>query len=134
MTACGTQEKKPSQDVLLAKNAFGQMERLRLAYSARDMAALEHLCSEEAYASLSKGMREFRSVKLEFESRWVDIGTDGSIEVRVAWSGKWTLRGDDEAEVSDRGSAAFLFDGRQTKLVSIKGSSPFAGPSGTGMP
>ena len=133
LAACGTQEKKPSQDVLLAKNAFGQMERLRQAYSARDMAALEALCSEEAYASLKMGMREFRSVKLEFEYKWVDIKTDGTIEVQVAWTGKWTLQGDD-AVVSDRGWADFLLSGSKTKLISIKGSSPFAGPSGTGMP
>jgi hypothetical protein len=129
LSACESQEKKPSQDVLLTQRVFGQMERLRQAYAARDKAALDLICSEETYGSLIKGMSDFRSAKLEFEYKWVNIKADGSIEVRVAWSGKWTLAGE-EAGVSDSGSSVFVLGGGQMKLMDIRGASPFAVPSG----
>jgi len=129
-SACGTQEKRPSQDVLLAKDAFVLLDRLRNAYSARDMNALESLCTGDGYASLRRDIKEFRSVTLEFQNNWVNIKEDGTMEVQVAWSGKWTLSGEGPV-VSDRGKAVFVISGRVPKLLEIQGLSPFAGPSGT---
>jgi hypothetical protein len=131
--ACGTQEKKPSQDVLLAEGAFAQMERLRQAYSARDMSALQALCSGEAYESIRKGMKDFRSVELEFEPKWMNITAEGVLEVQVAWDGNWLIKGEDSG-VRDRGRAVFVLGGSRAGLMEIKGASPFEGPSGSGLP
>lgn len=133
-TACGTQEKRPSQDVLLAKDAFGHLERLRQAYSARDMAALEHLCSQSAYTALRQEMKEFKSVSLEFQNKWVDIKSDGTLEVQVAWMGEWFTGGENGSLISDSGRATFVLSGRALKLMGVHGSDPFAGPSGTDTP
>lgn len=127
LAACGSQEKKPTQDVLLAKRAFGHMERLRQAYSSRDMNGLKALSSKKAYASIAKRMKKFRSVKLEFVYDWVNIKANGTIEIQVGWTGNWSLAGEG-TEVARKGKAAFLLGGKPMRLNRIQGTSPFAAP------
>jgi len=127
LASCGSQEKKPTQDILLTERAFAHIERLRQAYVAGDMAGLEALCSDKAFKSMRKGMKKSRSVRLEFGYEWVRIRTDGIMEIQLGWKGSWSLAGKDK-EAAGKGTAVFSLGGRPMKLAGITGASPFAGP------
>ena len=132
LLACGSQEKRPSQDVLLAEQATKHIERLRSEYASMSMSGLEALCSAEAYEAIERdlGKNAHSPSTLEFVPEWVEISVDGTIEVRVGWSGTWTLSGGEEAR--DKGKAVFVLGGRPMRLQKLKGASPFAAPGAPG--
>ena len=129
LLACGSQEKRPSQDVLLAEQAAKHIERLRSEYASMSMSGLEALCSAEAYEAIESDLRRhgLSPVTIEFVPEWIEISVEGTISVRVGWSGTWKLSRGEEAR--DKGKAVFVLGGRPMRLQELKGMSPFAAPA-----
>lgn len=130
LVGCGTQAKRPSQDVLIAGQVLKHVERLRMAYSARDMVAMEALIMPEAFREIRYGVKQFSSVDITMEGQWIDIKEDGSIEVRISWAGRWHI--DRSLEATDKGVAVFVLSGSPLRLEKVRGLSPFAAPASTG--
>lgn len=132
LAGCGTQTKRPSQDVLIAEQAMKHVERLQAAYSARDLTGLETLCTPEAFSKIRFGIKPFSSVDIKMDSQWIDINTSGEVELRIAWAGRWHL--EKGLEATDNGTAVFIIAGSPLKLSKVRGSSPFDAPSGAARP
>ena len=130
MAGCSNQAKKPTQDVVMTQRAIAAIERIASAYSERQMAEIERLCSAEVYASIAAGMKEFKKAELDVSPDWVDIDDSGRVSVRAIWRGKWSLSGGG-TQITESDRAEFIFDSAdRMRLVMIKGASPFAAPYG----
>lgn len=127
LAACSKDAKKaPSEDALLAEEAFALAERLREDYTDRDFYGIKKLSTPAAYEAVMREVKEFRSVELEFQPRWVEIKQDGVVHLYVSWSGTWNTEGGTRTE--RKGMALFELRERPLKLSGIIRGSPFGQP------
>jgi len=125
LPACSKEVKEPSADVIAAEDAFAVAEGLREAYVARDFRDMAKYATEEAYEDITRNLKEFRSVELEFKPRWVEIKEDGDVHLYMAWKGTWTMK---DAGEERTGMALFELSGRPPKVSRILRQSPFSQP------
>ncbi len=126
LAACADEVKKPSEDALMAEEAFGVAEGMRRAYVEKNFRGMKKYSTEDAYAEIARDIKKFKNVELEFKPRWVEIKADGALHLYVSWNGSWTLGGGREEQ--RRGMALFELRGRPLKLAGIIRSSPFREP------
>jgi len=125
VAACSKKEVKvQTEDSKLALEAFKLAETLRQAYVAKDLKALEDNTTEHGLQDIQRQLKDFESVELDFQPRWVDIESD-SLVLNVSWKGTWQIRG---REQKDRGMAVFELTGHPLKLNKILRSNPFKNP------
>jgi hypothetical protein len=123
--ACGKDLKRPSEDTLLAREAFALAEEMRAAYTGHEFRRLKGFCTADGYEELLRNIKRFESVELEFAPRWVDIKRDGAVFLNVQWEGIWHVEGGTEEE---RGMAVFELVGRPLRLRKVHRANPFSQP------
>ncbi|KAF0184204.1 MAG: lipoprotein [Nitrospirae bacterium] len=125
VAACGKSEiKKPTADSLLATEAFVLAEKVRGAYVARDMSALQANTTPEGYKAITESMKLFDSATLEFNPLLFDI-REGKMTLFVSWTGVWKKRGQ---TFDERGLVVFGLKGRPLKVDTVQRASPFRYP------
>jgi hypothetical protein len=122
---CADEVKKPSEDSLIAQEAFALAEEMRRVYVAKNFWALKEYTLPETYGNVVRDIKKFRSVKLEFTPRWVEIKKDGAVYLYVAWQGTWDVESGAEQR---KGFALFDLRGRPLKLAEVVRGSPFSQP------
>lgn len=126
LSACAKEVRQPSEDSLMALEAFDLMDTIRQAYEVKGFKAMAKYCTEAGYKQISEGIKGFDSVELEFTPRWVDI-EGGVLRLKVSWEGKWEVKGETTKE---HGLAVFELKGEPFKLSRILRGSPFVYPAG----
>ncbi|HSW63033.1 MAG TPA: hypothetical protein VLH56_06980 [Dissulfurispiraceae bacterium] len=125
VAACGKKEvKKPTADSILATEAFALAEKVRAAYGARDMSALQENTTPEGYKAIAEQMKRFDSVTLEFKPLLFDI-RDGKMTLYVSWTGVWKKQGQ---TFDERGLVILGLKGRPLKVDDVQRASPFRYP------
>ncbi|MCE5195047.1 MAG: Tim44 domain-containing protein [Nitrospiraceae bacterium] len=124
LTACGSEVKKVTEESETAKEVFAVAETIKDAYLKRDLSTIEKNATKEGYREILGAIKHFDTAELTFENKWVDIDKS-SVTLRVAWSGKWTLR---KQEIEERGTAIFIFEPGSLKLRKILRVNPFRQP------
>jgi hypothetical protein len=125
LSGCAEEVKKPSEDSLIAQEAFALAEEMRRVYVAKNFWALNQYALPETYGNVVRDIKKFRSVKLEFTPRWVEIKKDGTVFLYVAWKGTWEMESGEEER---RGFALFDLRGRPLKLAGVLRGNPFKQP------
>lgn len=121
---CASDETKvPSPEVVIAQEAFNLAIEIRDAFIDKDSSDLKSLCSEAMYRKLADTMRAFRGLSLDFTKRWVDIDTDGTVHLYIAWQRKGEYDGKD---ASGAGMAVFVLKGSPFLLEDILRENPFS--------
>jgi hypothetical protein len=125
VAACAKKEVKvQSEDSKLAEEAFNLAENMRQAYVGKDFGKFELYTTEQGLRDVQRQLRDFESVELKFEPKWVEIDA-GNLVLNVAWEGTWVVRG---RERKDRGMAVFELTGRPLRLNRVLRSNPFKNP------
>jgi len=125
LASCGKKEVKPvSQESRTALEAFGLAEKIKTAFTERDLATLKSSSTEKGYADIMTNSKPFDTVSLNFTPRWVEI-EDNKILLNIAWKSTWNVSG---SSVEDEGMAVFVFEGRPLKLAGILRANPFVLP------
>jgi hypothetical protein len=135
LLSCEKEIKKPSEDTLLARQAFALAEGMRDAYVRKNFRAFRKYCTELGYEAVLKGIKKFSRVEIEFTPRWVDIEEDGTVYMNISWKGSWTMLN----RVEDlSGMAVFKLAGKPPRVEDIVRGNPFeqpaVAPADTGAP
>lgn len=126
LIACaGDSETPPSIDGELTQESVDLLEAVKNAYVSKNMSDMEQYCFPEAYASILRDLRKFKSASLTMEPRWVEIREGGAVFITMQWEGVWKL---DKSEEKRQGIALFELNGKPLKLKSIVRGSPFGQP------
>ena len=121
---CASDNKKPSDDSLMAAEAYDHINTVREAYESKNEYMLTHLVPELSRLIIRD--LTFEKAELSFKTRLVRI-TESSIVINLNWRGSWWVDGRDKIEHS--GVADFVIN-RQTMILShINGDSPFLTPA-----
>lgn len=121
---CASDETKvPSPEVVIAQEAFDLAIEIRDVFIDKDSSDLKSLCSEAMYRKLADTMKAFRGLSLDFTKRWVDIDTDGTVHLYIAWQRKGEYEGKD---ASGAGMAVFVLRGSPFLLEDILRENPFS--------
>lgn len=126
ITACASEERKPTQESVMAEQAMSIAEALRSAYASGNTSMMSDYCTAAGYDEIRRGLKPFSSVKLEFEPEWMDVDLDSTVKLRIKWKGTWKLENGKESQ--HEGRAVFVMQGQPLKLTSIKRSNPFDMP------
>ena len=121
---CATDNKKPSEDSLLATGAMDHINSVKEAYEGKDRSALEQLVPELAEGILKELV--FDTAELSFTNRLIRI-TGTSVVVNMNWRGSWLL--DQSRKIENRGAADFVLDRDTMSLSRIDGDNPFTIPA-----
>ncbi|MGE5893086.1 MAG: hypothetical protein ACM34I_03425 [bacterium] len=123
LIGCATGEKKePTPETIIAEKAFALSLEIRDAYTAQDLRKLRTLCSETLSNDLSLQREKYKSVKLDFTMRWVDIEQDGTVHLYVAWKRKALTT---VQATEDSGMGVFILKGDPLKADTILRDNPF---------
>lgn len=126
LASCASEERKPTQESVMAEQAMSVAEALRSAYVSGDFSSMSQYCTPAGHEEIRRGIRPFSSVKLEFEPEWMEVALEGAVKLRIKWKGTWKLEGGKQSQ--HEGRAVFVMEGQPLKLTSIKRSSPFDMP------
>lgn len=122
---CSKKALKPVPEGAVYYNkANAVIDALRKGYTKKDPGAIKAVSTEKGYAEIAPGLEKFDSVKLSFDTKWIDInGT--TMDVNVAWKGVWTKDGKKDSE---RGMGVFELTGTPPKFNGALNGSPFIYP------
>ena len=122
---CGKDNVKPSEDSLLATEAFKSINILEEAYEGKDSRTLQSRIAPHIARGILKDLY-FDSAELDLTPRMVKI-QENDLVVNINWKGSWQLP--DVAMLKSRGLADLILDRETMKLLEIKGDNPFSIPS-----
>ncbi|MBI4824541.1 MAG: hypothetical protein HY805_09990 [Nitrospirae bacterium] len=116
--------KPPSEDSLIAQEAFGLADSLRSLYEGKDFEGLKDYATEQGYNDIKKDLAEFKGVSLSFTPRLVEIKAE-AVYLNISWQASWSING----KVKEaKGMAVFELTGSPLKLNRIIRASPFKIP------
>lgn len=122
---CSGDNEKPSEDSLLAVEAFKNIDMLEAAYEGKDSRTLQSRIAPQIARGILKDLY-FKSADLELTVRMIKIeGSD--LVVNINWKGLWEFT--DSNDLKNRGVADMILDKDTMKLLKIKGDNPFSIPS-----
>lgn len=125
LSSCGKDAiKPPSEDSLIAKEAFALSESLRSLYEKKDFEGLKDYTTQQGYEEIKKDLMEFEGVSLTFTPRLVEIEAD-TVYLNISWHAIWRIKG---TLMEKRGMAVFELIGEPLKLNRIIRASPFKTP------
>jgi len=128
LVACSSDEKRgPSEDVVMTGDALELIDKARVAYINHDINGMQKYYTQDGYAAMVRDVKKFESVELTFTPRWVDIDTQGELQVQIAWEGTWNL-GEEIIEKRE-GIVTFIISKKPYLISGQKMTSPFAQPS-----
>ena len=122
---CGKDNIKPSEDSLLATEAFKSIDVLEEAYEGKDSRTLQSMIAPMIAREILKDLY-FDSAELNLTPRMVKI-QETALIVNINWKSSW--RFPDETRLENRGVADLILDRETMKLLEIKGDNPFSIPS-----
>ncbi|GBE41935.1 MAG TPA: hypothetical protein ENH45_01180 [Nitrospirae bacterium] len=122
---CGKDNVKPSEDSLLATEAFKNINILKEAYEGKSRRILQDRIAPHIASGILKDLY-FDSAELDLSPRMVKI-QETDLVVNINWKGLWQFP--DETRLENRGVADLIFDRKSMKLLEIKGDNPFSIPS-----
>lgn len=127
ISGCSRKEEvKPSDDSIITVNVLDRIERVRTAYEARSVAAVE----QQVEPNLLKDMENelfFESAHLVFPTPRLVRITDDQVRVLQNWQGEWVVSG---KTIKNRGVSTFVFQKDTMMLMRIEGDNPFFIPVG----
>ncbi len=88
------------------------------------METIRTLTTPDGYREILANIKTFDSSELTFTPKWIDI-KDDSLDVYIAWTGKWEL---EEDTFEERGLAVIMFRGNPPKVDQILRANPFSYP------
>ena len=122
---CGKGNVKPSEDSIMATEAFKNINILKEAYEGKSRKTLQ----DRIAPHIARGILEalyFDRAELDLRPRMVKI-QETDLVVNVIWKGSWHFP--DETRLENRGVADLILDRETMKLLEIKGDNPFSIPS-----
>lgn len=122
---CGKDNVKPSEDSLMATEAFKNINILKDAYESKNSQILQDRIAPHIARGILKALY-FDGVELDLKPRMVKIQKTDLV-VNINWKGSWQFP--DETRLENRGVADLIFDRETMKLLEIKGDNPFSIPS-----
>ncbi len=126
VASCGKGEvKKVSEDSKIATEAFSLAEKIREAYTKKDLSTIEKNSTREGFRTISSAFKTFDSVDLTFSPVWVEI-EDNVVHLNISWKGTWQKGG---KTMEERGMAVFVLKGRPLKVDNILRANPFRYPA-----
>jgi len=126
VSACSDPSKRQPVDSIIGQEITDILYTLQENYSAKHFSAMSQKCSPEVFDQITKGLKNFESVELEFTPSWIEISADASrVDALVKWDGTWVVDG---KEVKKQGSGLFVFEGKPYKVVSLERANPFSQP------
>lgn len=122
---CGKDNVKPSEDSLMATEAFNNIKILKDAYESKNSRILQNRIAPHIARGILKALY-FDEAELDLKPRMVKI-QETDLVVNISWKGSWQFP--DETRLENRGVADLIFDRETMKLLEIKGDNPFSIPS-----
>ncbi len=122
---CGKDNVKPSEDSLMATEAFKNINILKEAYEGKSRKILQDRIAPHIAREILKDLY-FDGAELDLRPRMVKI-QETDLVVNINWKGSWQLP--DVAMLKSRGLADLILDRETMKLLEIKGDNPFSIPS-----
>lgn len=123
--ACGKDNIQPSEDSLIATEAFRKIDILEKAYEERDREILRDRIIPRIARTITKDLY-FDNAELELRPRMVKI-RENEIIVNINWEGVWEFP--DDTRLENRGAADLILDRETMRVLEIRGDMPFAIPS-----
>jgi hypothetical protein len=124
--SCGkTEVKKISEESIIATEAFSTLERIKEAYTNRDIRSIEKFSTKDGFKKIVGSMKTFDSVELTLNPVLVEIENE-RVSVNVSWKGTWKKEG---KTIEERGMAVFILKDRPLKVDDILRSNPFIYPN-----
>ncbi|HWR90414.1 MAG TPA: hypothetical protein VN260_09145 [Dissulfurispiraceae bacterium] len=124
--SCGKKEVKKtvSEDSRVATEAMQVVEKLREAYTAKDLHAIERVTTRDGFNLIRGSIKNFDRVDLQFNPVLVEIES-GTANVNVSWKGTWSREG---KTTEERGMTVFVLKVRPLRVDNIMRSNPFSYP------
>jgi len=122
---CGKDNVKPSEDSLMATEAFKNINILKEAYEGKSRRILQDRITPHIARGILKDLY-FDGAELDLRPRMVKI-QETALLVNINWKGSWQFP--DETRLENRGVADLIFDRETMRLLEIKGDNPFSIPS-----
>lgn len=122
---CGKDNVKPSEDSILATEAFKNIDILKEAYEGKDRSVLQDRITPRIAREILKGLY-FDGAELELRPRMVKI-REKDLIVNINWKGLWKFP--DDTGLENRGAADLILDRETMRLLDIRGDNPFSIPS-----
>ncbi len=122
--SCSKDNVKPSEDSILAKDAFNSVDQIKNAYMDKNRLTLQGHIESKLSESVIKNLI-FETAELTFSPQLVKI-TESTVTVNLNWRGTWSTTKD--TDLKNRGVANLVLDRETMQLIQIDGDNPFLTP------
>jgi malate synthase len=122
--SCSKDNVKPSEDSILAKDAFSSVDQIKKAYMDKNRLTLQSHIESKLSESVIKNLI-FETAELTFSPQLVKI-TESTVTVNLNWRGTWSTTKDND--LKNRGVANLVLDRETMQLIQIDGDNPFLTP------
>ncbi len=122
---CSKDKVKPSEDSILATEAFKSIKIIKEAYEGKNKEILQDRIAPHIARGILKDLY-FDEAELDLKPRMVKIQKTDLI-VNINWKGSWQFP--DETSLENRGVTDLVLDLETMRLLEIKGDNPFSIPS-----
>ncbi|MEN8263593.1 MAG: hypothetical protein ABFR82_09035 [Nitrospirota bacterium] len=122
--SCSKDNVKPSEDSILAKDAFSTVDHIKNAYTDKNRLTLQSHIESKLSESVIKNLI-FETAELTFSPRLVKIA-ESTVTVNLNWRGTWSTAKD--SDLKNRGVANLVLDRETMQLIQIDGDNPFLTP------
>lgn len=127
LAGCSSDEKRPTEDSLMAAEAITLIDGLKKAYERKDFSAMERFFASGSFDTVKNRLREFESVKLDIKPQMIEVEPEGTLKARVLWSGTWTTP---DGQVQKGGALEMRLAGKPLRIKEIIQGNPFRHPEG----
>ena len=122
--SCSKDNVKPSEDSILAKDAFNSVEQIKNAYMDKSRFTLQSHIESSLAESVIKNLF-FEKAELTFTPRLVKIA-ESTVTVNLNWRGTWSTAKD--KDLKNRGVANLVLNRETMQLIQIDGDNTFLTP------
>jgi len=127
IVSCGGKKeiKQLPSEVKDVKKAFEIIDKIKNAYTKKDMITLKKFTTKKCYLYLISSIKEFDKVKLNFVPQWVDIKNNNIIIIYIEWNGIWKIK---NKQYRKNGFVVFKILTSSFQLDEILRANPFSQP------